>query len=104
MFADSTAAYRCVAWEHQINILQEKKSYELNKATVRSFNGAKYLLIEESCGINKIEDIGDVVDENAESGTKVVQGDVVADVSLDMYKGCCSCNAKVPNTGTVMGV
>ena len=61
--------------------------------------------IGEGCGINEIEDISDAVDESAESGSgeaKVVKG--VAVVSIDMYKGCRNCNAKVANTGTVMGV
>ena len=109
LFADSTAVYRCVAWEDQIKLLQENKSYELSKVTVRSFNGAKYLSVgEEGCGINQIEDVGDVIDdESAESGSggaKVVKGDIVAVVSLDLYKGCRNCNAKVANTSTVFGV
>ena len=108
LFADSTAVYRCVAWEDQIKLLQENKSYELSKVTVRSFNGAKYLSVGEGCGINQIEDVGDVIDdESAESGSggaKVVKGDIVAVVSLDLYKGCRNCNAKVANTSTVFGV
>ena len=93
-FADSTAVYTCVVWEDQIKLLEEEKRYKLSK--VRSFNNRKYLSFGEGC---EIEDIGNVIDDESpesESGrAKVVKGNIVAVILLDLYKGCRNCNAKV---------
>jgi len=109
LFADSTAVYRCVVWEDQVKVLHEEKSYKLSKATVRSFNSRKYLSVGEGCHIVEIEDIGNVIDDEtaeSESGrAKVVKGDIVAVTSLDLYKGCRNCNAKVvDNNANAMAV
>ena len=90
--ADSTAIYRCITWEDQIELFQENKSYKLSNATIRSFNGAKYLSLGEGCDVKEIEDIGEVIDDEnvaSQSGSaKVVKGEIVAVIAIDMYKGC----------------
>jgi len=55
---------------------------------VRNFNNRKHLSVGEGCDIVEIEDIGNVIDhESAESESgraKVMKGDIVAVISLDM--------------------
>ena len=85
-FADSTAIFRCVTWEEQVELFKEDQSYKLNNATIRSFNGAKYLSLGEVCDVELIEDIGEVIDDEnsaSQSGSaKVVLGEIVAVVSI----------------------
>ena len=49
--------------------------------------------------LKKTEDIGEVVDdENVDDElgkVKVVDGEIVAIIAIDVYKGCRNCNAKV---------
>lgn len=63
MLADKTAVFRCVAWENHIELLEEDYSYRMSNATVKSFNGGKYLSIGLNCDVGKIEDIGEVIDD-----------------------------------------
>ena len=42
--------------------LQENKSYHITNATIRSFNGEKYVSIGQQCEITMINDIGQVID------------------------------------------
>ena len=97
-----------MTWEDQIGLFEESKSYKLSNVTVRSFNGAKYLSLGEGCDIEEIEDIGEVIDdENAASQlgkAKVVKGEIVAVVSIDIYKGCRNCNAKMVDVNGPVGV
>ena len=61
--ADATAALRGVAWENHFNALKEDSLYKIISATVRSFNGAKYVSLGEKSTIEQMDDIGDVVGE-----------------------------------------
>jgi len=67
--------------------------------------GAKYLSVGENCNIEEIPDIGEVVDnanlEDEPGRAKVVHGEIVGVVSVDMYKACRNCNAKLIGTGTI---
>ena len=55
-----------------------------------------------------IEDIGEVIDDEnvaSQSGSaKVVKGEIVAVIAIDMYKGYCNCNAKMINGNGPVGV
>ena len=62
-------------------------SYVAN-ATVRSFNGGKYLSLGGQSEISEVDDIGDIVDEDSFNGSgqlKVFKGDIVAVISNDEY-------------------
>ena len=89
-------------------MFQENKSYKLSNATVGSFNGAKYLSLGEGCDVQEIEDIGEVIDDEnvaSQSGSaKVVKGEIVAVIAIDMYKGCHKYNAKMINGNGPVGV
>ena len=104
LLADSTAVHRCVAWESDIELLQEKDSYRMTNATVRSFNGEKYLSIGQHCEIAKIKDIGEVVDDELPEGNpgraKVITAEIVAVVTVDKYKSCRNCNTKIIDSDT----
>lgn len=97
-FADGTGICRGVLWQQQVDTLREASSYKLVNATVRSFNGAKYISLGECSEIHEIENIGDVVDESIFTGSgdlKAVNGEIVAVISSETYTSCKSCNAKV---------
>ena len=59
--ADLTDALRGVAWENHFNALKEDSSYKIVSATVRSFNGVKYVSLGEKSTIEQLGDIGDVI-------------------------------------------
>ena len=108
LVADTTAFYRCVAWEKQIELFEEDMSYKFTNVTVRSFNGAKYLSIGENCSVEKIEDIGDVIDDANPEGdlgrAKVVKAEIVVVIGVTVYKSCRYCNGKVIDRNTAVGV
>ena len=60
--ADGTAACRCAVWENHIDQVEEDKCYTFENATVRSFNGTKYVSVGEKAIISAIDEIGYVVD------------------------------------------
>ena len=71
ILTDGTAACRCVLWEQHIDEVEEGNCYNIANATVRSFNGSKYVSVGEKSIIKAIENIGDVVDDQlgfAETG------------------------------------
>ena len=63
-----TAVYRCVAWESDIDILQKNKTYRIANATIRTFNGEKYMSIGEKFNITMILDIGEVIEDEIPQG------------------------------------
>ena len=96
--SDSTAALRRVAWENHLGIL-EGKLYKISSATVRSFNGAKYLSIGERSTVEGNDDINDAVGEeliyDGSGGIKVIKGDIIGVVSCESYASCKNCDGKV---------
>ena len=98
VLADCTGVCRGVTWEQQVNVLKEEESYRFFNATVRSFNGAEYISLGEKSEVEKIKDIGDVVDKSVFDGSgelKVFKAEIVAVISVEMYSSCRNCNAKV---------
>ena len=107
VIADCTAVYRGVAWQDYMETVKEEHSYKMCNATVKSFNGLKYVSIGENSVIEEIEDIGEVIDdteiEDPPGGTQVVKGEIVAVIAVDAYKSCRNCNAKVIKGSKFMG-
>ena len=84
--------------EQQVNVLKEEDSYKFMNATVRSFNGSKYISLGEKSEIQKVKDIGDVVDKSVFDGNgelKVFRAEIVTVINVEMYSSCRNCNAKV---------
>ena len=100
--SDHTAVYRCVAWESDIDVLQESNSYKITNATIRTFNGDKYLSIGQTSEIAIIEDIGEVIDDQSpveNSGrAKVITSDIVSVAKVDEYKSCYNCSSKLSHS------
>ena len=72
---------RGVAWKNHLGVLEEGKSYKISCVTVRSFNGAKYLLVGEKSTIESNDcDIGDVAGEeliyDGTGDVTVVKGEI----------------------------
>ena len=68
MITDITASSWGVSWEQYLHQLKEDGSYKIFKATVRSFNGAKYLLLSDKAVITTVGDMGNVIDESTYDG------------------------------------
>ena len=105
LLADKTAIYRCVAWENLIEMFEEEYSYRLSNAIVKSFNGEKYLSLGMNCDVGKIEDIGDVVDdqllpEGNPARAKVIAAEIVTVVSVEVYRRCRNCSTKISESDT----
>ena len=90
--------FACVAWEPHIELLQQDNTCTIANAVLKSFNGQKYVSIGQNCQITQIDDMQEVTDNEVPApGTvqaKVFKGDV-ANVSINTYKSCLNCNAKV---------
>jgi len=104
VLADCTAACRCVLWEEHTGKVHEEQCYKITNATVRQFNGVKYVSIGEKTIIEPSDAITDVVDETAmqdeTGGIIVVKAEVVSVISIDSYFSCRNC----PGTETKKGV
>ena len=61
--ADSTAALRGVAWKDHFNALKVDSCDKIVSATMRSFNGAKYVSLGEKSTIEHLDYISDVMGE-----------------------------------------
>ena len=104
--ADSTAAVRGVAWEDHLDVLKENSSYKITCATVKSFNGAKYILVGERSTIEAKDDIGYVVEESVDGGSgdvKVVKAEIIAVISCETYSSCKNCDGKIIQISKVLG-
>ena len=102
---DSSGTARLTVWESEVGKVAEGDSYRLSGVVVREFRGKKFISTsKENSTIEKIEDIGDVEEEESsdegstsDKGCGVQLNDVcvVGVVHLDSYNGCIKCNAKV---------
>jgi len=104
LIADSTSSCRGVVWEQHIDMLEEGKCYKIMSATVRSFNGTKYVSLGERALINCVSDIGAVVEECVDEGAGglvVVNAEIVAVLKNEVYIGCRICNSKLLEVGGV---
>ena len=90
--SDNTAVYRCVAWETDIDLLQENSGYRITNATIRTFNSEKYISIGQQSEVTTIEDIGEVIDNESPQqkagGAKVIASEIIAVLNIDHYKSC----------------
>ena len=90
MITDITASSRGVSWEQYLHQLKEDGSYKTFKAKVRSFNGAKYLLLGDKAVITTVDDMGNVIDESTYDGhgdINVTQAEIVAVLKVETYMG-----------------
>jgi len=107
VIADCTAACRCVLWEEHTRKVQEEQCCKIRNATVRQFNGTKYVSIGEKTIIELSDAITDVVDKTAmqdeTGGIIVVRAEVASAISIDSYVSCRNCLRKVLETKNGVG-
>ena len=107
MVGDASSSCRVVLWEDDVGSLVEDKSYGLNDATVRSYNGINYLSMRSKSTITPIDDIGYIVQEipNEEGGIAsiTVEGEIDAVLSCDNYTACLACNSKIVSENVKLG-
>jgi len=99
LLADKTAVFRCVAWEEHLHALQQDNTYSITNATLRSYNGEKYVSIGQNSTIAQVDDMLHVIDDEAPTvsipRSKVIKGELVNVITTDTYKSCHNCNIKV---------
>ena len=102
--ADASSTARVTLWESDIGKLTQDESYKFTNLVVRTYNREKYLsLPREGASIQKIEDIGDVDENETEDTATTVYGAQVLSASLDKYCVCLSCKKKVMPTTEHLG-
>ena len=104
VIADSSRSCRGVVWEENMVELKENSSYKILNATVRCFNGAKYLSVGEQAIIKFVGEIGNITEELIcdESGRiLLVEGEIIGILKTDVYLGCRICNSKVTEVGNI---
>lgn len=105
--SDSSGCCRLVLWESHVGKFEVGKCYKLIGVLVRCFNDINYLSVSANSEIEKIDDIGEVVEvENTDVdrpvGCRVIEGSVVG-VRCISYDGCGVCKVKVESTDGVFG-
>ena len=79
--------------EKDVGCVEVGASYRLEDVTVRLFNGVKYLSVSEKSRIVKVDDVGEVVDEDIDKGSGgmlAVKGEVTGVSKPDEYRSCIS--------------
>ena len=99
-----------VLWEGDTGKLVEEECYKLSRVVVREYAGVKFLSMLADAEMEKVEDIGEVVEcgENDSSSgevQKVEEGETSAVISVDEYYSCINCKGKVKTceTSTLIG-
>ena len=110
IISDDTGTARLTLWENKVNSLDEDLSYALRNVTVRQFRGQKYVSFPRTgSSVEEIPDIGDVVDYDPDSDDGLSQlrqltnAVIIGVLSLDSYKSCFSCKARVESTSPPFG-
>ena len=98
---DASVSTRLVVWESDVGSLEEGQCYKIVGIGVKNFGGMRYLSVGRDCQVEKIDEIGDVVEqesskEEQESGAvgRVVEGEIDGVVLCDQYSSCMSCKVK----------
>ena len=62
VISDKCGSCRLVLWEKLVECVKVGKSYRVNDAAVKMYNGRKYLSSTDDCIVEEINDIGNVAD------------------------------------------
>ena len=89
-------------------MLFQGMSYKLVGVSVRFFGSVRYLSVGSDCEIVRVDDIGEVVDDDTadeEFGVVnyVVEGDIGGVYYCDVYSGRMSCESKVQSVDGIIG-
>ena len=87
--------------------MKENSSYKIVSATVRSFNGAKYVSVGEKSIVEQTGDIGDVVGEelvyHGAGDITVLKAEIIAVMGIESYISCRMCDGKVVEINEMLG-
>jgi hypothetical protein len=103
--ADASNKCRLVLWEEDVKRVIVGKSYKFSNATVKSYDGSKYLSLSKKSELVLVDDInvGDFQVKEAD-GMRSFDGDIISIISFESYKICNTCfHGKVTNLSAVMG-
>ena len=97
---DCDRCIRVVSWEKDVGSLAEGSSYKFVNVSVRIYDDLRYLSVGSNCEIVRIDDIGEVVEDDADEdqccvGNYIVEGDIDDVFYCDEYFGCTPCNKKL---------
>ena len=108
---DDSGCVCLVLWEKDVGAVEEEESYKLIGVGVRAYGLRKFLAVGVNCIVEKVDDIGEVTENDSDDGSsgdggivkRVVVGDIDAVLSAEEYLGCLCCNGKVKNVNGVVG-
>ena len=93
---DESGSCKAVLWESHVGVFSTGECYKFQNVRINAYNGCKYFSISANSASEKIEDIGDVVEDNRqENSGQVVPGEIVRVSRVENYKKCRVCNCKV---------
>lgn len=105
--ADQFDVVRGVVWEDSIGSLECDQSYQISNVTVSQFNGCKYISLSTASEITVIDDLGEVIDDEAviesTSGLKHITGEIIGVVNFTEYPSCLACKSKVDKINDLLG-
>ena len=109
VISDDTSTARLTLWEDRVNTMFDGDSYALRNVVVRQFRGTKYLSMAKSGStITGTDDIGATIEYDPECDDlqrrELQQCIIIAVLSLDTYKACLSCKARVEATEQSLGI
>ncbi len=90
-------------WEEDNDTLKLDQSYCMTKIVVRVYNGDFTLSFQQmGSKLNKIEDIGDIMEDSVDSTESSIEGVVIITVKdLEKFKVCMFCKRKVNESGDI---
>jgi len=84
-------------------LLQHEKSYCISDGFLKRFNEKKFISIGQNSEITQIDDMTNVIDDELSSlNIGRTSGEVVYVVTIDTYRSCQNCNAKVMEEDSVV--
>ena len=94
--ADHSQACRLVLWEELPNSVQVSKSYKITGATVKFYNGEKFLSTTENSEITEIDDLKEVNENTIDvRKNEYFTAEIVGVISYKGFSSCISCASKV---------
>lgn len=112
---DSSASLKLVLWEEDVGCMDKGMSYKVDEAVVKCFDGIEYLSVGKLSAIEKIDDIGEVMEADEEeeenelclsASTRrgcVVEGEINGVLTCGEYHSCISCKSKVKELNDIIG-
>lgn len=98
-WSDTSATVRVVLWNDDTEKLIKGQSYQLENVSVKLYGGVRYLSVSKSSSMKVVEDIGEVIvvckEDLPPLRNRSINGSIVGVASVDLYRLCIACNAKV---------